>query len=132
MKKLFFLILAALLQLSCSISGPAEDQWDEEEKEEKINLFGSDSKNGSGIILFGDKRKQPESSSSPTTSGGSTLITPPSVDQQSFQEFEEFKAWRRSQDPSSPNHQEFLDWQAYQQYLRFKAQQEQPPVAPAQ
>lgn len=54
-------------------------------------------------------------------------INVPAIDEQSFEDFENFKAWRRAQEPGSENYQEYQDWRAYQEYRRLKAQKEAQP-----
>jgi len=54
-------------------------------------------------------------------------INVPAIDEGSFEDFENFKAWRRAQEPGSENYQEYQDWRAYQEYRRLKAQKEAQP-----
>jgi len=58
--------------------------------------------------------------------GGATAydVDLPAMDQKSFEEYERFKAWRRSNQPGSAEFKEYQEWQAYQEYRRFKAQKE--------
>ena len=112
---LIFLISA------CTVTGPAEDDWDLEQKEGRIDLFGKQEESDNrGIVLFDSSKKSPEKSGTLDYTANKN-IGPPAIDQKSF---EDFKAWRRASQPSSSDYQEYQDWKAYQQYRRFKAQQQ--------
>ena len=125
MNNLPYALILILLTSACSVTGPAEDDWDLEEKQDRIDLLGKGKESGNrGFTLFDSFEKTPEKNSG-TNLTISNDISLPAIDQQSFEEFETFKAWRRSSQPDSVDYQEFQDWKAYQQYRRFKTQQEQ-------
>lgn len=110
--------------IGCSI-GPYEE-LEEASVPEGPGVFTGDSGEFSYKAFVGKKEKaQREVDSGNTVSSSSGDIVVPSVGEDSFRDFEEFKAWRRAQEPGSENYQEYQDWRAYQQYLRFKEQQPQ-------
>ena len=46
----------------------------------------------------------------------------PAMDDESFREYELFKAWRRALQPDSPEYYGFQTWLEYQEYLRVTGQ----------
>lgn len=117
MKKLLSLLLpACLLMSACSVTGPAEDQWDADRKEdEKLDL---------GFIRKKSNNKQ-EDDKGRTYYPSATYSTKDlTIDEESFKDFEEFKAWRRAQEEGSVDSQEYRDWVEYQKYRQYKSQSE--------
>ncbi len=59
--------------------------------------------------------------------GGATAydVDLPAMDQDSFEEYERFKAWRRSQNPGTEEFKEYQEWQEYQKYRGYKLEQGQ-------
>lgn len=122
MKKSFFILLpVCLFIVSCSISGPAEDQWDLEEKDAKLDL--------GNLLGIGNTSAEVPQREGPRGrvyySGGGYSTENLALDKQSFEDFEEFKAWRRAQESGSIDAQEYREWIEYQQYRVYKAQTEQ-------
>lgn len=141
MKLYVYLFVVFFSVGGCSV-GPYEEPEDPQVPEGPGVLTGD-----SGEFSFADyKRKrekkiQDEAKELATQQGyyysvpGSAYSGPaPAIDENSFEEFELFKAWRRAQDPSSPEHRDFQDWRAFQEYRRYKASQEyqdpEPKKAP--
>lgn len=122
--RLLILFFVLVFTKACSNLEPAEDQWDLEEKEDKVNLFTKDE---NGKRLLDDFIASDPGSSSGQGYRTNNNINMPAIDEQSFEDFELFKAWRRAQQPNSENYQEYQEWRAYQQYLRYKAEQERAP-----
>jgi hypothetical protein len=116
MKKSFLLLLPLSVVLSaCSVTGPAEDQWDADRKtDETIDTDGwfgkGDTKNSTSHTAQG----RVYSSSSYNTENLA-------LDEESFNDFEAFKAWRRAQESGSVDAQEYRDWVEYQKYRQYKS-----------
>lgn len=131
MKKSFLLLLLpiSLFISSCTITGEAEDQFDEEEKADRIdlgNLLGIGNNNNnvqSGRSSDNGGRRTYYSSGTYSTEGLA-------LDEESFKDFEAFKAWRRAQEEGTIDAQEYREWIEYQQYRAYKSQSEQK-AAPA-
>ncbi len=115
--KLSSLVLFVALA-GCSSVGPVEE-YEQKSVPEGPGLFtGSDGAISLGELLTGSNGENSK------VYGTGYNVDIPAIDQKSFEDFENFKAWRRAQEPGSENYQEYQDWRAYQQYLRFKAQKE--------
>jgi hypothetical protein len=54
--------------------------------------------------------------------GGATAydVDLPAMDQKSFEEYERFKKWSRSQQPGSAEAREYQEWKEFQEYRRYK------------
>lgn len=116
MKKSFLLLLPLCLVLSsCAITGPAEDQWDADRKtDEKLDVGGFFGKGDTQSGATGTQAGRVYSSSAYNTEDLA-------LDEESFKDFETFKAWRRAQESGSVDAQEYRDWVEYQQYRQYKS-----------
>jgi hypothetical protein len=115
MKKSFlFLLPLSVILSACSVTGPAEDQWDADRKtDETIDVggwFGKGKSNEGATARTG----RVYSSSEYNTENLA-------LDEESFNDFEEFKAWRRAQESGSIDAQEYRDWVEYQKYRQYKS-----------
>jgi hypothetical protein len=121
-------IFYTALLAGCSV-GPYEEPEDPQVPEGPGVFSGADGEL-TYSDFFGDGKKKARrkgGDNSQTYYPTYSDVDVPAVDEQSFRDFEEFKAWRRAQDPKSPDFQEYQDWRAYQQYRRFKAKGAQEP-----
>jgi hypothetical protein len=127
-------IACLILVTGCSV-GPVEELEDPQVPQGPGVFSGEDGKI-TYSDFFGDKNKN---NSLKRDKDGRLVyytdysnINLPAVDEESFRDFEEFKAWRRANDPRSPDFQEYQDWRAYQQYRRFKQKEaQQSQTSPA-
>lgn len=95
------LFMASILSISsCVITGPAEDQWDQEEKAERFEL--------NNVVQTNNESETKSSFTLPQT----TDFNNGQMDDQ-FKEFLRYQAWQREQDTTAQTYQEFkryLQW----------------------
>ncbi|MGH1485530.1 MAG: hypothetical protein ACRBCI_04865 [Cellvibrionaceae bacterium] len=120
-----FIIFLSFIIVACS-TGPVEELEDPQDPKGP-GLFSGPKGEFSYSSYFDKKKKAKEGRKvQRRDSSGSAIyydVDLPAIDEQGFKDFEQFKAWRRAQEPGSVDYQEYQDWRAYQQYRRFKAQE---------
>ncbi len=126
MKKPFFVLLPIALFISaCSVTGPAEDQWDfDRNNEERLDVKGFLGLPTTEEAEAAKQRKKAAQSGRVYYSSPAYSTENLALDEQSFKDFEEFKAWRRAKEEGSIDAQEYREWVEYQQYRAYKAQSE--------
>ena len=124
MKKLLF-ILPLLLMTACASTGPAEDQFDEEEKEAKINLDGI-----LGKTAAKKKREKAKAESDALRARIERLESGQSGGQQvgnansrgSSNGSVSFREWSNASEKGSSEYDEFKEYQKWLEFKRFKEQ----------
>lgn len=123
-KSLLIFLPLSLFISSCSTTGPAEDQWDFERKTDvTLDVKGLIGLPSNEEIAARKQQRAENGGVYYRTSAYSTENL--ALDEQSFKDFEEFKAWRRAKDEGSIDAQEYREWIEYQQYRAYKSQAEQ-------
>jgi len=143
MKKLIAAALMLLMVSACGTTptGPAEDLWDREEKEDKINI---------GKIFGGDKKKKatekenqelrarverlerqqgvPSSAPSVPASSSSDITAPPALGTNTGRVYQpsgpqdsvSYQEWLRAKQNNSSDYKEFKEYQEWLEYQKLK------------
>lgn len=133
MKKL--LALACVVMLSgCAITGPAEDQWDREEKEDRINLSGIFGGSKSASTKKAEQeneelrrrieRLERGASSAPADANNAPANSAASVQQGGATSGSSvsFKEWSNARQKGSSDYDEFQEYQKWLEFKKFKEQ----------
>lgn len=102
----WLLPLAAVFLISaCAVTGPAEDQWDQEEKQDKLDLRKV-------IKDFSGKEepKQPDVVNPVVTEKSAPAGNSDAAD---YQEFLQYQEWKQNRDGKTDSYQEFKEYQAW-------------------
>jgi len=126
MKKLLVL-LPLMLMTACAVTGPAEDKWDEEEKEPKINLDGilgkSSAKKEARTKAENDAlRARIERLENDRQAGATGNTSAGTSNSGSSNGSVSFREWSSAREKGSSEYDEFKE---YQKWLEFKKYKEQ-------
>ena len=110
--KLLILILPALLLGACTVTGPADDGF--ENSNEWVDSGRLLSDDNSGYAVYRSENKQ--SSGSAT----STDANSPTSDEL---EYATYKQWLDAKEKNSSEYQKFKQWQEFEDFHRWKEQQ---------
>ena len=117
--KLISLISCVILIASCSSGGGGPMSQEEYEAGVLSGKYKEDK--STFMDIFSKKKKHDNTVTDNVVHASTGSVDIPSVGQENFEEFEEFKTWRRIKQSNTKDYQEFKEWQAYQQFLRSKS-----------
>jgi hypothetical protein len=119
-------ILSTLaLLVSCTATGPADDGWETSDGFKKGDGLFSGAKGGYQFGTGEDKsRQQQEGQKQPVSKNNQTSQdNKVKYNTQAPTDYETYLQWRESRDSKSEEYKRFLQWQEFEDYLRWKQSQ---------
>lgn len=110
--KLLILFLPAFLLGACTVTGPADDGFDNSnEWVDNGRLLSDDS---SGYTVYKSEKKQ---TIEPSANVSAAAASNDQLD------YTAYKQWLDAKENNSPEYQKFMQWQEFENFLRWKEQQ---------
>ena len=102
------LIALSFLASACTITGPADDGF--ENSQESLDIGRITSEDGEAYTVYStDDKGDP----------GSTDASP-----ETLADFEAYQEWKQGKEKNSPEYQKFKRWEEFEEFKRWKQQQE--------
>ncbi len=120
-KLLKILVVCSVFLAGCKVTGPADDEWDKKDNN-TYNTGRLFSKDGSALTIYSNEEKDKESalfhSNKDRNDQSASSSSSPASD------YESYKQWSEAKKNDSAEYEKFKKWQEFEEYQRWKDQQQ--------
>ena len=106
-KSISTIIALSFLATACTVTGPADDGFENSNESVDIGRLLTD--DGEAYTIYNSDDKKSDTAS---------------TDAKTITDFEAYEQWKQAKEKNSPEYQKFQQWQEFEEFQHWKQQQE--------